>query len=554
MLKSHLQRLTDGLSNRYSRDNLSTWCERNIVLEGAKISFGDKYSFQRKILDDTSRVTSTVKLAQIGLTTLNMAYILAGMATQPKFNCIYALPSASDASKLVTTKLNPLIYESPEIKRILDYNVDSVELKKIGQNFLFTRGTRSETAALSISADALIIDELDRCDPDVVKQFRSRLQASNLRIVKQFSTPTVEGVGIDKESRTAKRYRHMATCSHCNHTFLPSALTDIIIPDFSRDLSEVTASSIKDLRWQESRWNCPECGKDPNLHPSRLEWVCENPYDNYEANCYFVSAATACLVLPPSYFVNASTEFTRRSEYLNQCLGLCASEENEQLTAADVERSLIQAELASSDPHFMGIDLGLLSACTVGRMTQDGHFIVVHREMIPLQRFEQRRNELIQKYKIISTVMDCQPYVNLVTTICDYDPRAYGAIFTTSKSPELYTVTEKDNDKEDGKLNLRLLKVNRTALMDMLLDLFKKGSVIMRQTEETDKFSSHYTSLKRTMIIRSGELVADWQKTDNEDHFLFSLGYLYLATRVGRGIGFTVPGAVSLVSSFKLLK
>lgn len=116
--------------------------EKYAYLEGKKFSF-DGYEFQRAVMDDPSRVVNTVKPAQIGLTVTTMMYFLSVMATQ-KLNAIYALPSANDAAKLVTTKLNPILYGTPELKRLLNVNVDSTELKEINGNFLFTRGTRSK--------------------------------------------------------------------------------------------------------------------------------------------------------------------------------------------------------------------------------------------------------------------------------------------------------------------------------------------------------------------------------------------------------------------------
>lgn len=148
MYLDHIERIRDGADNVYNLHNLSSFVEKNIYLEGQKYGFGEKYGFQRDIINDTERVTNVVKLAQIGMTTATMAYLLAAVATQPKFNAIYALPTSNDANKLTTTKLNPLITESPELRRLVDPDVNNSELKKIGKNFIFIRGSRSENSSL----------------------------------------------------------------------------------------------------------------------------------------------------------------------------------------------------------------------------------------------------------------------------------------------------------------------------------------------------------------------------------------------------------------------
>ena len=112
----HLRRVQDGARDVYSLSNLSAWIEKYLRLEGRKFDMSGRYSFQKRIVNDTSRVVNTVKCAQIGLTTATIAYFLAAMATQRKFNTIYALPSQTDASKIMTTKINPIIQESSRLR------------------------------------------------------------------------------------------------------------------------------------------------------------------------------------------------------------------------------------------------------------------------------------------------------------------------------------------------------------------------------------------------------------------------------------------------------
>jgi Phage terminase large subunit (GpA) len=550
MLSEHFQRVKDGIDNVYNLQNLAAYVEKSMKLEGRKFSFGVKYGFQKDILNDSSRVNNTIKPAQIGLTTTTMAYTVAAACTQKKFHSIYALPTAGDANKLVTTKLNPLIDNSPDVRRLINLNVHSMELKEINKNFIFIRGTKSDTAALSISADALVVDEIDRCDPDVVKQFRSRLQASEFQVIRQFSTPTINGVGISKESETSKKFRHMAKCDCCGHVWLPSYHTDIVVPGFDGDLEFVTNVTLKDIRWQEASWRCPSCKNDPRLHPSRLEWVCENPLDNYEAHSYFITPVTACLVLTPSYLVRTSTEFNTRSEWKNQVLGETSENKNSQITEEDVLKSQVDVPLDSSEVHVMGFDMGLLCAVCIGRVTLSGMIVVVHREMVPITQFETRRLELIKLYRVVASVHDVYPYTPEIMRVCDYDTNAYGAMFSTGKNVQLYTLQEKAADIEEGKLNLRLLKVNRTMMLDDTLAAFKAGTLIMSKSAQN--FNAHYTSMKRTQVFVKDELTWVWQKTGTEtDHQHFALGYMQLAWQMRtRQTWSNSPDA--LVSTFRI--
>ena len=547
----HLERLQEGVADTYSLTSLSNWVEKYAYLEGKKFSF-DGYEFQKAVMDDPSRVVNTVKPAQIGLTVTTMLYFLSVMATQ-KMNVIYALPSASDAAKLVTTKLNPILYGTPELKRLLNVNVDSTELKEINGNFLFTRGTRSETAALSVSADLLVADEIDRCDADTLKQFRSRLQASPYKLVRQFSTPTIAGYGISKEAEASVRYRHFCTCAHCGHRFLPNYWSDTVIPSYDRPLNELDRINLKDVRWKEARWNCPSCGKDPEISKDRLEWVAENPTENYEATTRFISPATAYRVLTPPYLVRSSTEFNTRSEFVNQVLGETSEEENQQITVGDLERAITTSPLDSSELHCLGADMGQLCHVTIGRLTQDGTMLVVHTEAVPLANFEVRRQELCRQYRVVVSVHDTQPETFLVSKITDRDPNAWGAIFTTSKTTELFTTQQKSQDVEEGKLNLRLVKINRTAMLDKLLEQFKGSKVVVARNPDTGRFISQMLSLKRQQTMVRDEFTWSWIKTDHNDHAHFSMCYLLTACLLrGTAGAWTTGGGVALVSSFRL--
>jgi Phage terminase large subunit (GpA) len=552
LITKHLAAVSDGARDVYSLNNLSTWIEKYVYLEGKRMDMSGNYVFQKHIVNNTSRVVNTLKSAQIGLTTVTQAYLLAALATQKKCNVIYALPSASDAAKITTTKLNPLIYGSPQLKALISSETDSVELKKIGNNFLFTRGSKSETAALSISADILVVDELDRCDPDTVKQFRSRLQASQLGLIKQFSTPTITGVGISKEAEASKRYRSFATCTHCGHKWLPDYSLDMRVPGYGKDLSELDKHNIIDTNWRDAYWSCRKCGKDPQMTAQNVEWVCENPEQNYEASTYYVGPIACNQVLRPAYIVRTSTEFATRAEWKNQVLGIEAEDSNEQITAQDVDKALVQADLASSDTTFFGADIGLTCHVSITRFTSDGTMLVVHREAVPVAIFLEKRAELIRKYRCVVSVHDAFPYTPLISSITDFDPNAYGADFNIGKSVELFTVKQQEPDAEAGKLNLRLVKINRTRAFDELMELFKKSKIVIAKGQDDDKLKSHILSMKRVQGFRGDEMVYVWEKTSGDDHYFFAMMYSYIAYRL-RGTYTGAFGSIgSLVSKFKV--
>ena len=199
------------------------------------------------------------------------------------------------------------------------------------------------------------------------------------------------------------------------------------------------------------------------------------------------------------------------------------------------------------------MDIGQMCAVTVGRLTQDGDLLVVHKEMTPLANLENRKAELARKYRVVTSVLDIMPETHLVGRITEYDPNAWAGMFTTSKTTELYTTQQKAEDAEEGKLNLRMVKINRTAMLDKLLDMFKKGKVVVARNQESARYMSQMLSLKRTQVMMKDELAWSWVKTDQIDHMHFATMYLLTACLLrGTAGAWTAAGSVPLVSSFRV--
>lgn len=549
-----LSRIKSAVRSSFGLHNLDTWIEQHTRLNGKPYTFKG-YEYQIPILRDSARKSIIVKPAQVGLSELAYRWAVASCCVVEDYTCIYIFPSSSDAERNSKTRINPMIAESPELLRLIDKEMDNSEIKKFGRNsFLMFRGTKSSTAALSTPANALITDEFDKCDIDVATTYVSRLQNRPHKIQKLFSTPTIEKFGVAKEAETATRMKHFCTCNHCNHKFLPDYFNDVKVPGWNRGLEEITKNNINTTRWREAVLLCPNCGSDPQLDHSRMEFVSENASDNHDANAWFVNPFSCHSVISPSYLVQVSTQFSRYSEFKNQALGLTAEEKNESITVADMEMAQRFPDLQSSEFHVMGADMGITCHVVIGRITSDGTYAVVHRQRIHYTQYEEETAKLCAKYRVVLQVADSQPYLDLITRICKRRPHAWGAMFVTSKSPHMFTLTEQEGDVKEGKLALRLVKVNRTAALDGLLGIIKDGKLAVQSSDIDAEYTQQMMSLKRVQKFSSdGELIYAWAKTDEKDHFHFATLYFYLAAQMRGMVGGLGSASVGLplVTRFK---
>ena len=549
MLDQHFQRIQDALSNTYTLGNLSQWISKHTKHEGKPFSYVGR-EYQQDIIDDPAKELYVVKCAQVGLSEVLARWGLAAATTQDNFTVIYTFPAANDSYLFAKARLDPLIGASKEITRALSKTVNSVELKQFGENsFMYIRGTYSETGALSVPADLLIHDELDRSDMANVAAYVSRLQAKPTKMRRLFSTPTVAKYGIDAMSATSKKKKQLWTCSHCSHKFLPSYHDNVVIPGYDGRKKEITKQNIKDIRWKEAVLLCPKCGRIPAPDLKYREWVVENSLDSYEAVSYFITPFCAPTFITAPYLVEVSTKFEKWSEFVNQALGETAEDAQESLTEADIRACHTPNSLDSTAVHFMGADMGVVCHITIGRL-HEGILLVAHREKVFYTEFETRRRELCSIYRVVISVHDLFPYTDIITRITNFDPSAYGAVYVEKKSTETYYIKEQEEDPEEGRLNVRSAMINRNVAFDELMYMIKRGEVVVYAQD--DEFVNHLRSMKRIQKFdKQNAMRYVWDKTDGVDHYHHSLLYLHVATKLrGSAGGWVNAGAVALVTAF----
>ena len=170
------------------------------------------HRFLFDIYADRSPYICSMKAAQIGFTTYEILKS-AHEAKNENIDIIYVLPTADDVKQFSGGKTNRIIDNNP-ILQTWTKDKDSVEQKKFGSATIYYRGSWTERTALMISAQKLIVDELDRCKPAIVEQYDSRLQHVLNPRKAFFSNPTIPDFGIDKywKQSDQKKWHITHTC------------------------------------------------------------------------------------------------------------------------------------------------------------------------------------------------------------------------------------------------------------------------------------------------------------------------------------------------------
>lgn len=549
---NHLERLKNQTLDKFTLDKIPEWIESHTRILGDNFSFKG-HEYQQKILADQSQEVVCIKSSQMGITEISIRMALALCAVMPHYTVIYTLPTATFASNVMSTRVDPVINDSQFLKDLVSTQINNNEIKKIGDSFMYMKGSASGNAPISIPADHLVHDELDFSDQDILDQYQSRLTHSKFKRKHKFSTPTLPHYGIHQAFMESRRHYELLKCNHCNHTFLPDFYDHVKVPDWDFGLEEITKNNMHLTRWKEAKLLCPHCGKEPDTHIDNREWVLENPNDNYVAAGYNLSPFSAPAFITPASLILSSTRYTRRSQFVNFALGKPMADSESSITLDTLNNVIVPRSEHPKGMYVMGIDVGSTSYFTVMLVTYDNLHVIVHTEAVGMGQLTERKRELQIKYRPRVTVIDALPYTDTVLKMQYIDSNLYAAFYKDTKTLELHTVVSKEQNKEKGRMELKQVDINRNKAFDVLMDDLRDGLIIKMSDANDEVWKAHMQDMKRVQkFTRTNELEYVWEKTKNgDDHFHHSLLYAETAARMV-GVSDNQIVIPSYVGSFKV--
>ena len=548
---THLQRLKAGASQATAVSETSRWIADNTFIRGKPYSYVN-HEYQQRILDSTAQEVVVRKCSQVGISELAIRKALAMVGMVKNFTCIYTLPTATLASVISKTRVAPVIADSPYL-RALASDVDNVEVKQLGNSYLYLRGC-SAGSNISVPADFLVHDEIDFSDAQTLSGYQSRITHSPHKLKLKLSTPTLPGKGIDAEFQRSKRHFNFVKCNHCNHAFVVDYYEHIRIPGYTDDIRSITKRNLHSIDYRNAHVECPKCGKTPDLGPDYREWVCENPDENHVAEGFQVAPFDAPSIITPAYLVEASTQYSNIGDFANNNLGIPFFSQEAVLDPAEVQATITSTIFDGSQSFVMGIDVGMSCNIVIASCSWDGSMQVVHLEKVPMQRLRERYKELRLAFKVRMSVIDSLPYTDLVLALQAMDQNLLASVYSELKGVEFFQVKKRDEDDEKGLQRVRQINVNRNKTFDALMAFLRSGQFSKVTCGLDDEFVEHCTDMRRVKDwnMRTQEIQFKWVKSEQgDDHWWFALSYAFLAKHV-IGTGATYGGSLPLLHTFRV--
>jgi hypothetical protein len=426
-------------------------------------------------------------------------------------------------------------------------------VKRIGDSYLYLKGSQSSNAPISIPCDHLIHDEVDFSDPEVISQYQSRLTHSKYKRKTKLSTPTIPNRGIHREFQRSRRHFNLIKCDHCGHYFMPDYYDHVKIPGYDGDLHKITKRNLHTVDYNAAYVQCPSCKGKPSLQPEHREWVCENPTEHFVAVGYQITPFDAPNIITPGYLVEASTQYKRLVDFSNFGLGKADEDKESTINMDDLRNLFDDALTPTYGSYVMGGDMGVECHILVGFVTHDGFLIIVHSEIVHVSKIRVRRRELAKQYRPRVSTFDSQPYTETILAMQEEDENLYGAVYIQSRNLETHYVRGQEADDEEGKVEVRQVNINRNRAFDAYMEAIRAGLIRKVHDQNDQLWMEHQCDMKRVKDWSAvdQEIAFVWKKSeDGNDHFHHASLYLFIASMLV-GVSKTVMTLPFHIASFR---
>jgi len=484
--------------------------KRLSLRDGVKFSLKDM-PYLCDLVNQKKKEVSVKKGAQVCLTTSKfLESVHSCVYRKYDQNIMYMMPTVTAAEKLSKVSFDPIFDYNSWLKKMVSTNTAAI--KEINGRSIVFVGAQPKSVGgnvkdsdnlRSIPCDAVLRDEIDLMDADMVYMSKQRLKRSKFAHEFNFGSPTYPDFGIDELYEASDQHKWQIKCGSCGkYTCLAETFPDSVC--------------LINSRWVRC---CVHCKSE--IHVNDGAWVAE--YPDRRKGGYWVSGLLSPYAdLEEFMYQWDSTEGKRRCEFMRSSLGIASIESENQLSEQDVlaNCSSEPCQLSSLGETVMGVDVGSTMHAVIGiRTGRDSYDILDVRRV---QDFDELY-DIGRKMNVKVCVIDAMP-----------DIHATKDFVNSAKYPVYrcyYSETMSSKPTFDPKENV--VKVNRNEICDKVYDSFVSSKVrIPRQSPEIKKFAYQATRTARRVEEHpeTGIPKPKWIKLGGgEDHYFHAMGYFLLA-------------------------
>lgn len=508
-------------------------------VEGVPFTFDD-HEYQIEIMRDTAARIDIRKCSQVGASELWAQKTLAMCAVLKNIRIMFSQPTKEMAVKFSKDRIDGVIEQSPYYGGLVAPGGNAAGMKKIGSNMLYIIGTFGANSAISIPAEIIICDEVDFSNEVVLGKLNSRLRHAksvneygDRGFRYRFSTPTVDGFGIDKGFQAGDQRYYMCKCEHCSKWVVPDYMTDFIIPGWDKPIIEFGIDNMGDNGVDiEGSWiKCSNCGNDlfqSLCNAANREWVAKHP--DRHRHSYQIYPWDVPKYNTPAAIARQYDDYPLKSDFFNFVIGLPYSDAENSFITNDEHR----ARVCDVDLWIFGrwqvlcqtvggMDVGKTCHLTVKAKVGKGWHVVWMEKIINTKNDPAVPKVLARFdfYRMKKLCIDSGPDITLVNLLVSARAEIKAVVYTNV--PGFIPIAE--GRGED------IINADRTKTLSLLLQQHNGGDTHYPHNEELkqDLFKHLATTKKVKERAADGQLVEKFIKTDRQDHWVHSLNYCNIA-------------------------
>jgi hypothetical protein len=265
---------------------------------------------------------------QIGVSELCLTEELCFLDTHPGTKAVHTFPRDTQLKDFSTTRINEALTETPAMQTLIGMP-NQVYTKRIGDSYLILRSAWESNLGEGIDADMVSLDEKDRMKDGVDIAFRESLQSSRYGYLREISTPTLPGRGVDEPYMKSCQYRWYAKCLSCGMR------QPVLYPENIIQMKDV-AVGAKQLEPGTYEYRCKKEACRGLLDRLSGEWVAEYPSQNHIAGYHMPQ--TIAPWISATDLMQKKLDYRFYQLFSNYVLAECSSGDRILLSDEDFQR------------------------------------------------------------------------------------------------------------------------------------------------------------------------------------------------------------------------
>ena len=236
------------------------------------------------------------KAVQTGLSELFICLALYHAGWEGKI-VAYILPTFGVRDRFVSQRINRVLLNSKHYASLLPRSNEHArpslgnnKVKQFGSGTMMFLGSNTQVDFVEFSADSLIIDEFDQCDPANLAKAKDRLRASDDPRMYRLGNPTLPNVGVCKLYDESDQRDWFTKCPHCGKWQALDWFVNFVMKNDKGDWVPRTNPDIDmsggigrsgDINYDALTVlpQCLKCEKSFRIH-GEGEWVAQHPSRN----------------------------------------------------------------------------------------------------------------------------------------------------------------------------------------------------------------------------------------------------------------------------------